>query len=106
MALDVTKLLMPVQICACSPGIQDHVPTTQSTGTLIRTMVTAVVSGMEAVMAMITAFSHEKNVKIDVSRHQALVCIITNLFVKFVLSTCCSVLKHSINVTDRLACNT
>jgi len=44
-------------------------------------MATAVVSGTEAVMVMITALSHERNVEVDVSRHQALVCVASNLFI-------------------------
>ena len=52
------------------------------TGTSILPTATAVVSGTEAVMAMITAFSRETNAKVDVCHHQALVCMTTHLFVK------------------------
>jgi len=65
---------MSVQLCACSPGILDHVLTTQFTGTLTRLTETAVGSGTAAVMATTIAFSHERNAKIAVSRLQESVC--------------------------------
>jgi len=74
-------MLMSVQLCACSEGILDRVLTTPFTGTLIRRMATAVASGTEAAMVMITDFSHERNVEVDVSHLQALVCVTSNLFV-------------------------
>lgn len=64
---------MSAQLYACRRGTRGRVVTTQFTGTLIRRTATAVVSGTEVATAMITAFNHERNVKVDVFRHPALV---------------------------------
>jgi len=74
------ELLLRVQLRACSRGIPGRVLTTRFTGTLIRRTATAVVSGTEAATVMITTFNHERNVKVDVSRHRALVRVTSNLF--------------------------
>ena len=72
---------MRVQLHAFSGGTPGRVLTTPSTGTLTRRTATAVVSGTEAATAMRIAFSHERNVRIDASRHQALVRVNSDLFV-------------------------